>query len=610
MKKILSLLLLSTVLGFVACDDDENPATPTAPTVTVNPTTAQNVPGATVTVKATVTAPGGAKTLSLTGGVTNTVTMANETAATEKSVDIKIPDNAVVGATIAVVFVATDNSNQNSAPATLTITVGNPVVTLSGNITASQTLSADDVYLISGQTFVKSGVTLTIPAGTVLKGDKASKGTLIIEPGAKLVANGTAEKPVVFTSAQVVGARDKGDWGGIVILGNAYVNQSVKPGVEGISPAVPYGTVDVNNATVGVNDENSGTLKYVRVEYAGIELTPNNETNGVTFGGVGSGTEVDYVEVSYGGDDAFEWFGGTVNAKHLVALATWDDDFDTDFGYRGHIQFGLVVRAPFAADQSGSTAFESDSQGNGNAIGTVCDGTNSAGCTQAVFSNITVLGPRDYTRTLSGNYTRAMHIRRRTAISIYNSVISGWPTGLTMDDAGTITNYQNEVGVFANNVLFVPILPTSASNSAFASGNAYYNGNAVAAANIAEIAAVWEQNSNITVKGTVVGTTPNFISNWAATADDSKSVINPYTEFGLAAAPFYAGQNATTYPSNPNFAVAAGSLVGFTAAELFPAASKVDLSFFDKTLTYKGAFSAGADWTDGWAEFQPQTKVY
>jgi hypothetical protein len=608
MKKILSLLLLSTVLGFMACSDDDNPATPATPTVTVNPTTAQNVPGATVTVKATVTAPGGAKTLSLTGGVTNTVTMANETAATEKSVDIKIPDNAVVGATISVVFVATDNSNQNSAPATLTITVGNPVVTLSGNITANQTLSADDVYLISGQTFVKSGVTLTIPAGTVLKGDKASKGTLIIEPGAKLVANGTADKPVVFTSAQAVGARDKGDWGGIVILGNAYVNQNKKPSIEGISPEVLYGTIDagLGNATVGVNDENSGSLKYVRVEYAGIELTPNNETNGVTFGAVGNGTAVDYVQVSYGGDDAFEWFGGSVNAKHLVALATWDDDFDTDFGYRGHVQFGVVVRAPFAADQSGSTAFESDSQGNGNAIGTVCDGTNAGGCTQAVFSNITVLGPRDYTRTLSGNYTRAMHIRRRTAISIYNSVITGWPTGLTMDDAGTWDNYNAGTGEFLNNVLFVPILPTSVTNETFASGNAYYNGNAKATA---DIQALWE-NSNDIVKGSVVGTSGSFISNWAATADPSKNVINPYTEFGLATAPFYAGQNATTYPSNPNFAVADGNLVGFSAAELFPAASKVDLDFFDKTVTYKGAFTTGADWTDGWAEFQPQSKAY
>ena len=616
MKKILSLLLLSTVIGFMSCSDD-NPATPTAPTVTVTPTTAQDVPGAKVTVKATVTAPGGAKTLSLSGGVTSTVAMSGETAATDKSVDITIPANAVKGTTIPVVFVVSDNNGLNSAPATVTITVGDPVSTLSGNITADQTLDATKVYLISGQVFVKSGVTLTVPAGTVVKGDKATKGTLVVEPGGKLVANGTADKPVIFTSAQVVGARDKGDWGGIVILGNAYVNQNAKPSIEGIAPAVLYGTIDasLNSATVGVNDENSGTLKYVRVEYAGIELTPNNETNGVTFGGVGSGTSVDYVQSSYGGDDAFEWFGGTVNCKHLIALATWDDDFDTDFGFRGHVQFGLSVRAPFVADQSGSTGFESDSQGNANAIGTVCNGTNAGGCTQAVFSNMTILGPRDYTRALSGNYTRAIHVRRRTALSIYNSVVAGWPMGLTIDDQGTLDNYNSGAGELANNVLFVPILPASASdNTKYASGNAFYNSNVTDAATglggiTGPVGALWE-DSNIIVKGGIAGSANSYIGGWAATADAGLGTINPYTSWGLAAAPFYAGQTAVTYPSNPNFVVAEGSLVGFSAAELFPASSKVDNAFFDKTVTYKGAFSTSGDWTDGWAEFQPQSKVY
>ncbi|MEJ0030578.1 MAG: hypothetical protein WDO15_09500 [Bacteroidota bacterium] len=205
--------------------------------------------------------------------------------------------------------------------------------------------------------------------GAVVKGDKATKGTLIVKPTGVLTAIGTIADPIVFTSSQPAGERDKGDWGGVILMGDAYVNQSAKPAVEGLTaPAndadfYKYGTINQADATVGINNQNSGTLRYVRIEYAGIELIPNSETNGLTLAGVGSGTTLEYIQSSYGGDDAFEWFGGSVGAKHLIAMATWDDDFDTDFGWRGNVQFGLSVRAPFIADQSGSTSFESDSQG-------------------------------------------------------------------------------------------------------------------------------------------------------------------------------------------------------------------------------------------------------
>ncbi len=609
MKKILSLLLLTSVLGFVGCKDDE-PA-PAAPTITLDPATASANPGTTATTKVTIAAPGGATTLNVAGGVTNTVTLDGTTTSFDQNVDVAVPANAVVGSTISAVISVTDKNGKTSSPETFTVTVGdpNPVIEISGNITANQTLVAGKNYLLKGQTFVKSGVTLTIPAGTVIKGDKVSKAALIVEPGGKLVCNGTAASPVVFTSSQPANARDRGDWAGVILLGSAWVNQDTKPSIEGITPAVLYGSSKAESATPTTNAaDNSGTLTYVRIEYAGIELTPNNETNSLTMGAVGNGTTLDYIQASYGGDDGFEWFGGTVNAKHLISFTTWDDDFDTDFGYSGNVQYGLAIRYPFFADQSGSNAFESDNQGNGNATNG-CDFTvtagqvsgNSAGCTKAVFSNITVLGPRDISsRSISGNFQNAMHIRRRTTISIFNSVLTGFPTGLRLDEGITVDGYNaGTLGKLANNVLLAP--GTVSNNLAVAKevgttsgeiGPVYStntsSGDATAVKTIWLLAA----NGNVTTKPTQGGT--DF---WTAAS-------NPYAALGLSASAFWGGLNGTSYPTNPSFALAGGSLA--TGAVYTDALLG---SFFDKTGTYKGAFGA-TDWTDTWTEFQPISKAY
>ena len=184
---------------------------------------------------------------------------------------------------------------------------------------------------------------------------------MIITRGAKIEAVGTVDKPIVFTSNMAAGARDRGDWGGLILLGKAKNNKGNSVPIEGISDATDKGKHG------GTDDaDNSGTLKYVRVEYAGIPLSPDNEINGVTFGSVGSGTTVDYVQVYRSGDDAFEWFGGSVNAKHLLAVGTWDDDFDTDNGYSGKIQFAIAQRIHSIADVSGSNGFESDNDSNGS----------------------------------------------------------------------------------------------------------------------------------------------------------------------------------------------------------------------------------------------------
>jgi hypothetical protein len=372
------------------------------------------------------------------------------------------------------------------------------------------------------------------------------------------------------------------------MLGNAFVNQTAKPAIEGITPTQLFGSVAADGATPATNaSENSGSLKYVRIEYAGIELTPNNETNSLTMGGLGNGTIVEYVQVSFGGDDGFEWFGGTVNGKYLVSHSTWDDDFDTDFGWGGNVQFGLVVRNPFFADQSGSNAFESDNQANGNTIAGICDNTTQAGCTRGVFSNITVLGPREIqSRSISGNYQNAAHIRRRSAISIFNSFFAGFRVGIRIDDQGTLDNLTSGAGKHTNNVLSVPGTTligssTSASDAAFATGLS--GGDATA------ISTYWTSNSN---------TVFNNVTN-----------ASVFTDLGVTASLFWGGQTSSNYPSNPSFSIVPG-VAG--SNNLNSGASftdpKLGGGFFTST-THRGAFGA-TDWTDGWAEFQPLNKVY
>lgn len=562
-----------------------------APSITAEPVSASNTPGNTVTTSLTFSAPNGAKDLIVYVAGTEVDSKSLAGVSSPMDYEYTVPASALIGSTIVVSFQLIDSKNYPSAIANFVVTVGDPIITLQGTLT-TQTLDATKPYLLKGQVFVPSGATLTIPEGTVIKGDKASKAVLIIQPGATLIANGTAAKPIVFTSSQAVGTRDRGDWGGVILLGNAWVNQAALPAIEGITPSQTYG--NITSPTTNAS-QNAGSMKYVRIEYAGVELTPNNETNGLTLGGVGSGTTIDFVQSSFGGDDAFEWFGGTVNAKHLVALSAWDDDFDTDFGWSGNVQWALSVRNPFSADQSGSTTFESDNQGNANDTN-----LGSIGYTQGVFSNVTTLGPRDFTqglsanpRAISGNYTRAIHIRRRSAISIFNSVVSGWGSasipGLTMDDQATLDNFTAGLGVLSNNVLFHP---DAGANTEFGSN--------VAGAASTTVAAFWTNGANTTVK-------PSGSVAWSPTPGTPANSIDPYAAYGIDKALFFAAFTTATYPSNPNFAITSGSLTGQSAGTLF-ANAKLG-AFFDKTLTYKGAFGS-TDWTDGWSEFQPLSKVY
>ena len=185
-------------------------------------------------------------------------------------------------------------------------------------------------YLLKGWVYVAAGSELTIEPGTIIKGDKQTMAALIVERGGKLIAQGTETAPIVFTSEEAKGQRRPGDWGGLILCGKAPHNAG-EAQIEG-GPRTKHGGNDAH--------DNSGVLSYVRVEFAGYPFEKDKEINGVTFGSVGDGTKIDHVQVSYSNDDSFEWFGGTVNCKNLIAYRGWDDDFDTDNGYSGHVQYG------------------------------------------------------------------------------------------------------------------------------------------------------------------------------------------------------------------------------------------------------------------------------
>lgn len=303
-------------------------------------------------------------------------------------------------------------------------TASDGTIEIDGTTNQVYNFEANKKYLLKGFVYVEDGGVLNIPAGTIIKGDKTTKGSLIIKRGGKIYADGTASSPIVFTSAQAAGSRNPGDWGGLIICGKAPINLAGGEGqIEG-GPDALYGGTDAA--------DNSGRLQYVRIEYAGIAFQPNQEINGLTLGGVGSGTLINNIQVSYCGDDSFEMFGGTVNLKNIIAYKGTDDDFDTDNGYAGKVQFGLVLRDINIADVSGSNGFESDNDATGSGNSPV---------TKSVFSNISLYGPKsDTNAVVNSNYKRGAHLRRNTQTSIYNSVIAGYPVGLLIDGSSTEGN--------------------------------------------------------------------------------------------------------------------------------------------------------------------------
>jgi len=319
-------------------------------------------------------------------------------------------------------------------------------ITLSGRINADTVLRKANTYILKGLVYIVGNHKMTIEAGTTIKGSFSGSdvAALIITRGSQIIAQGTATEPIVFTSASP--NPQSGDWGGIVICGKALANTSfnsvsglyqVEGGIDNANGDGLAGSGDAV-APTAVSNDNSGILSYVRIEYAGYAFQPDKEINSLTMACVGSGTTIDHVQVVYGKDDAFEWFGGSVNCKYLIAFKTQDDDFDTDNGYSGKVQFGIIIRDSLIADISNSEAFESDNNSGG---------TTAAPKTSAIFSNITAIGPRATLANIGSTLFRGgTHIRRNSSISIFNSIFMGWPRGIEVDattGSSTVLNIED-----------------------------------------------------------------------------------------------------------------------------------------------------------------------
>lgn len=329
------------------------------------------------------------------------------------------------------------------------------VVNQTTNITVNTTWTTGKTYKLTGLIYVTNGATLTIQPGVVVKGVYTNTGTaLIITKGAKLNAIGTASAPIVFTSGKTAGSRAAGDWGGIILLGKAGFN--VNSGINNIEGITATVNTEYGGGTAPTNTDNSGTMKYCRIEFPGFVFSPNNEINGLTLGAVGNGTTIDYVQVSFSGDDSFEWFGGSVNCKHLVSYRGLDDDFDTDNGYKGSCQFLLGIKDPATADNpaiSTSEGFESDNSSPGGAPATGYDNTS------AIFTNCTMIGPSGRgASSVATGHERPARLRKGTFLKVYNSLFMDFKTNyLFIDSSGNaptaVTNAGNGNLKFKNNII-------------------------------------------------------------------------------------------------------------------------------------------------------------
>jgi len=545
-------LLCALTVAFTSCNNDKSPD-PVLSVTNVNPTSAPV--NSTVTITGTqFNATPTSNTVTFTGNAVATVVSASST-----QLVVTVPSGAQNGP----ITVATGGQTTTSTQA-FSISA-RPVITVAGSITANTTWTASNIYVMQGFVIVDNNATLTIEPGTIIKGagkeadpSGSQRGaTLIIRPGAKINAVGTASAPIVFTSNQPAGSRKYGDWGGVAIFGKAPVNQPGSTIFEGGLP----GTVGTYNEPT----DNSGVMQYVRIEFGGIALLANSEINGLSLYGVGSGTTMDHIQVSYSGDDSFEWFGGTVNMKYLIAYRGYDDDWDTDWGYTGKVQYGLSLRDPNVADVSSSNGFESDNFNPGAPATGANAGLPLTAGVFANMSNFVTSGTPSASPTSSGTgaYQSAMHLRRNTSLSIFNSVMVGYPEGLRLDaQTGTTNTLDNATsgalqlrGIVVANTLTPVRGNQSVTNdqaTAFFNTAAFKN-QIIPAANLNSLL-LNAQNFNLTG-------TPGFL---------------PQTGSPLLTGAIWDGKGAD--------------------------------SFFTKE-TFIGAFGT-TDWTQGWANWNPQSTPY
>jgi len=422
-----------------------------------------------------------------------------------------------------------------------------PQITIEGNIMNDYIMYSHKTYLLKGKVYVAPGVTLHIQPGTVIRGDKNTNATLIISRGAQIRSMGTVDKPVVFTSNMPENLRHKGDWGGIIILGQSTLNR--KGG-----KAVMEGDLNPKYAIYGgdIEDDNSGIIQYTRIEFAGRKIDQANEINGLSLAAVGSRTKLDHIQVSYSNDDSFEFYGGTVNAKHLISFKCQDDDFDICYGYRGNLQFGIALRHPRIKDFSGSNGIEIDSYASDDNPASI----NDAIKTDCKISNFTIVSPKSDVKGV-GKMSQGIKIGEKAFIDFHNSVILGFNYGIL------VASDISQQGIISGQSKF--------ENNFFV-GSRYPIGNS---------SGLSEKLNNFFVN-------PNF-SNFHYVDFSGPLLQDPYN---LRFPKFFPAKESKLLRGS------SFSKLGY------------DHHIYDSDLSYIGAFKAENDWMHRWTNFIATHKQY
>ncbi|MDQ6473033.1 hypothetical protein RB619_20530 [Flavobacterium sp. LHD-80] len=304
-------------------------------------------------------------------------------------------------------------------------------IIINGVITANMTLKKENVYLLVGTVYVAPNATLTIQPGTVIRCDTKTLTTLVITKGAKIIAEGTETDPIIFTSNKNSGDRNPGDWGGIIILGDAPINKT-----GGI--ATLDFELDPHQALYGGDNKesDSGILKYVRIEFSGKRTSANKPINGLSLAGVGSKTKLEYIQVTSSDEDSFQFYGGYVNASNLVSMRSADDDFDFTQGVQCNLSNSIAIRSPFLSDSYGSRCFEMETVDTRK--GEVLDSKKEM--TRVNATNITMMHTEDINSDTDGLKHEAILIRENTFLTLTNSVISGFSHLIIFSDTVTISD--------------------------------------------------------------------------------------------------------------------------------------------------------------------------
>ncbi|SFA78108.1 hypothetical protein SAMN05660845_0506 [Flavobacterium swingsii] len=309
---------------------------------------------------------------------------------------------------------------------------------LNGIIDTNTTLSKKNTYLLMNVVYITNNATLTIEPGTIIRGDFATCGTLVVTKGAKIIAEGTATDPIVFTSNKNVSERKPGDWGGIIMLGDAPINKFGGAGALDFNLNPKYNTYGGSNS-----ESDSGILKYVRIEFSGRKLNALKELNGLSLAGVGNKTKIEYIQISFSNDDSFESYGGDLKLNNLISFRATDDDFDFTLGAQCFINNSVAIRYPFSSDVSRSRCFEVDSYDK------IENYDSERKLTKITANNITLINNEDNNQ---GLIKEAIYIKKDSFFELTNSVVSGFNQFLLLEDKALLNSNLDKIK-FQNLVL-------------------------------------------------------------------------------------------------------------------------------------------------------------